>query len=348
MNTSLLAQTTTLDFFARMNQQGVEYALLRNYETYPDFSHDVDLVVRWSDLSRWRAITQACAADHGWDVLTECDHWARSSSREHTIQARRFYTIDRPQYLHIDAFHSFVVLGLPLVAEDVLLRDRVWDERGFYRINECVENFYRLMQIARLAPKGQSTERVERYRQRVLTFLKTASNFSDVAASLEFPEISKALVFLESGDIRSFKKEIDRQKRRWLIGTASSRPFSAGKMIFHRMQDYLRLFWLRPCGFEIPVFAPDATHRERLERIMSYLVDTNLIPLFSSSTVSRERRRIKERGGIVLEMGPRERAQVVVDPSADDPQIIAALTTLIVERHPRVWSRSESKPHEND
>lgn len=339
-----LQGATVIDFFLRMNREEIDYAVLRNYELYPKFGHDIDLVVRWRDLPRWKAAAKSCAIDHGWSALTECDHWARSSSREHNIQALRFYSTDPLQYLQIDAFHAFLVLGLPLVDEDVLLKGRVWDNRGFYRIHEQTENFGRLFQIAKLARSGgrqETIERIERYRQRVLSFLEAGNDFSKLGASLGFPKVMAAVAFLRSGDIRSFQREIDRQKRAWFIGRVISGPLRACKMIFDRVVDYLRLFWLRPCGFAIRAFASDAAQRERLERMARQLTDANVISLFTSSTDSSERRKVKERAGIVLEWVPKESAQIVMDEQADEQKIMATLLTLIIERHRRVWDGRE-------
>jgi hypothetical protein len=336
---------TAIDFFARMNAEGVDYALLRNYEHFPKFHHDLDLVVRWSDLPRWRSVAKSCAIDHGWSVLTECDHWACSSSREHTLQALRFYSTNPPRYLHIDAFHAFLVLGLPLVDEEALLRERTWDTRGFYRINESIENFDRLLQIASVAGKSEkpeTLEKIERYRQRVLSFLEAGNDFLDLAAAIGFPKIADSLVLLRSCDVQSFKREIDRQKRAWLIRRVLSHPFGASKMIFDRFVDHLRLFWIRPCGFTIRAFASNEAQRERLEQIMRRLVDANVIFLFTSSTDSSERRRVKERAGIVLDWVSMKSAQIVMDGQADEQGIIAKLLALIIERHPRVWDGRET------
>jgi hypothetical protein len=336
---------TVIDFFSMLNREEVDYALLRNYELYPYFGHDIDLVVRWSDLPRWMAAAKSCAMDHGWKVLTECDHWARSSSREHTIQILRYYSANPQQYLQIDAFHSFLVLGLPLADEDILLRERIWDNRGFYRIDEHIENFGRLLQIAKLAGwsgGGETAEKIERYRQRVLSFLETGNDLSQLAAGLGFPKISAALVLLRSGDIQSFKKEIDRQKRAWLFRGLLSRPLRTSRMIFDRSVDYLRLYWLRPCGFAVRVFASNEAQRERLEQILRQLTEANLIILFTSSSDSSERRMVRERGGVVLEWVSRESAQIVIDELSNEQTIMNALLTLIIERHPRVWDQRDT------
>ena len=186
---SEMQDATVTDFFSRMNREQVEYAVMRNYEAYPMFGHDIDIVVRWSDLHRWKEIATACAADHGWSVLTECDHWARSSSPEHAIHVLRFYSVNPRQYLQIDAFHSFLSLGLALFDEDALLRDRIRDGRGFYRINEAVENCIRLFQIAKLAGIKGTEEKLARYMDRALGILEEYAGPRELCAEFRVSQI---------------------------------------------------------------------------------------------------------------------------------------------------------------
>lgn len=332
-------EATVVEFFARMNAQGVEYALLRNYEQYPKFGHDVDLIVRWDHLPRWKAIAKSCADDFGWSALTDCDHWAQSSSREHCIQALRFYTLDSEQYLEFDAFHSLLVLGLPFVGEDSVLRGRVWDERGFYRIDEHLENLFRLLQIARLAGISGTAEKLERYRLRALSFWSVAGNLSESAAGLGLPNLAQAVEYLAAGDMQSFKTQIDRQKRIWWIRWLLAHPFRGIKIMFDRFADYLRLFWLRPCGFKVRVFARTIDDRKRLEQMMARFMGTNFIHAFTASRNLRKRRWVLERGGIVVNWTPADRAQVAIGTEAGDRPAKEELVKMIIDRHHRITDR---------
>jgi hypothetical protein len=330
---------TVTDFFARMNAECVDYALLRNHERYPHFGHDIDLIVRWSDLPRWRSIARSCAADHGWSALTECDHWAQSGSREHAIHILRFYSMSPPKYLQIDAFHSFPLLGLPLVDEDALLRERVWDGRGFYRIDERLENFFRLFQIARLAGYSGTEERLKKYGRRALRFWDESGDLRDFGAGMGMPDLASVLEPLRKDDFRCFKRRVDRQKRRWWIRKMITRPWHGSKLIVDRFADYLRLFWLRPCGFTVRAFAPSEEQRDRMEEIGKRLVRANLVAEFSVGGSRKVRRRVLERGGIVLAWAPAERAEVTLDAAVSDERVIAQLLTLVLERHPRILDR---------
>ena len=333
---------TVRDFFSRLNGEGICYAVLRNYELYPDFGHDIDLIVRWKDLSRLKVAAESCAKDHGWSTLTECDHWARSFSREHTIQILRFFSLDPLLYLQIDAFHSLLVLGLPLFDEDALLRDRFEDIRGFYRINEGVESFFRLMQIAKLSGQRSAAEKLKRYTERALLFWNRIQDPSLFAASVGFPDISPALAYLRSGNLALFKREMDRQKRAWLVERTSTHPFQTGRKLVSRCLDYAHNLWLRPCGFVVRAFAEDETQRDRFEQILRSFVENNIIATFTMSREFKQRQRVRARGGVIAEWTSLENADILVDRRTDGRDISSALLTLIIERHSAIFDQRKA------
>lgn len=331
-----MQEATAVDFFSRMDAEGVDYAVLRNYELYPQFGHDIDLVVRRRDLSKWRDIAKSCAKNHGWMALTECGHWARSSSGEHNIHILRFYSADPLRYLQMDAFHSLLILGVPLFDEDTLLRERIRDHRGFYRIDERIENFYRFVQIAKLAGMRGTEEKLERYSRRALSFWEETPDLTAFAEAAGFPYIWTAFDHLRSGDFERFKSELDRQKRAWLLGRVHSEPIRTGRMIFDRVVDCLRLFWLRPCGFDIRAFASDEGQRKRLKETLEKLTRANVITSFTLSRGFKERQRARERGGITVDWAPAKRANIIMGCEADEQSAMNALLKLIIERHPRL------------
>jgi hypothetical protein len=345
MNATGLAQATALDFFARMNEQGIEYAVLRNYEQYPRFGHDIDLVVRWSHLPRWRQIAKACASDHAWGALTECDHWAQSSCREHTIQILRFYRqssrdYSQIDYLQIDAFHAHLVNSLPLFDEDALLGERILDERGFYRIGERAENFFRLLQIARLASISGAHAKVETYRSRALAFWTEARDFSGYSAKLGFPCMTEAMRDLEAGDLLSYKRRVDSQKRAWWAAKMLAHPLRGSRMLLNRLVDYARLFYFRPCGFTILVSA-SAEQRALLDAALKQLADANLVPLYTLGGSRRQQRQSMERGGIAVTWDSEQRAALILNSDAREEDIMWKIVSMLIERHPRILDRRE-------
>ena len=332
---------TAVEFFRRMNAQQVEYALLRNYEQYPSFGHDIDLILRWNDLPKWKAVAKSCAEDFGWSALTECDHWARSSCREHTIQILRFYATSPLRYLQIDAFHAMPVNGLPLFDEDALLCGRISDDRGFFRIDERMENFFRLFQISSLAGVAGAEEKLELYRERALSFWSAAGDLDRYGASAGFSGMEAAVEHLRAGDLRSFRLKINRQKRAWWRSRMFSHPWRGSTLILNRFADYMRLFWLRPCGFTVRVSAPARQHG-MVDAIMRRLVGANFIRGYTVGRQHEKRQQVMERGGIAVKWASAERADVILDGDADEERVSARLVTLILERHPRILDRRQA------
>ncbi len=168
--------------FERLEQSGLRYVILRNYEQLfdgpsqnPGQAHgqatDIDLVIATGDIPRWRKIAVSLAEDFGWDALTECDHFTQSHKHEHHIEIFRYYSHGDQCFLQVDLFHSYLIWGLPFLTEDELLTGRVSDQqRGLTRIDPVKENTFRLLQIQGLIGYKHSTAKIARYRDRILRF----------------------------------------------------------------------------------------------------------------------------------------------------------------------------------
>jgi len=331
-----LKLSTTLDIIGQMNRENIQYAVLRNYEEYPEFGHDIDLVVSMKDLSRWAGIVRECALANGWSAVTMCEHWAQSTFPEHTIQILRLYTESPVQFLQIDAFHSFLIVGCPLFDEATLLRGRVWDERGFYRIDEEAENVIRLLQIAKLVGRDGPSKKVERYRNRLLAFTerREGNPFPSIESSLS--PLSVPLSLLKSGRLQRFKAELNKRKVGWLTRRMIADPLHISKLVMARLMDYGRMISMRPCGFVIHVWASDMGQRERLEIATAKLVNAHVVPLFSASRKKKVRRKVKSLGGVVFDYVSRDNAEMVIDRETADDEIEGALLHRMIERHPKI------------
>src|SRR5947209_15708433 len=86
------------DLFQRLEESGIRYVILRNYEQLFDGAGDsasqatdIDLVIASEDIPKWRKIAAQFAADGEWDALTECSHFRQSRERAHHIEIFRFY-----------------------------------------------------------------------------------------------------------------------------------------------------------------------------------------------------------------------------------------------------------------
>lgn len=118
-------------------------------------------------------------------------------------------------------------------------------------------------------------------------------------------------------------------------------PWRGSKAIFNRFADYMRLFYLRPCGFVVRVSAV-AAQRERLSAIMGRLVVANLIPAYTADGSTKKRRQVIERGGIVVKWENAEGADLILDDKTNDETVMARLVAAIVDRHGRILDLREN------
>ncbi len=73
-----------------MDKCSLQYAILRNYENYPSFGNDLDMVVDKRDVPKWREIAVKTASQEGWDNVTECHHWSDQTLDHLNIEVFRF------------------------------------------------------------------------------------------------------------------------------------------------------------------------------------------------------------------------------------------------------------------
>jgi len=243
------ANATRLVFEA-LAQSGIAYAVLRNYEQFPDFGHDVDLVL--PDVPAWRLLLTQLAAVHRWKAVYECSHWAQSAYAAHRIDVFRIYTADWLDYLQIDCFHSFPLYGLALFSQEALLAGRFYDERGFWRINPDVESVFRLLQIHQLRRRNQP-EKVARYGQRVLQHAAERGDaFETFLVAVLGAGGKRALQALKAGRWEAFHRAMRQAKWWYFLTHGSRRPLVHGGELLARLLDRLSIQFLSPCGNMVP------------------------------------------------------------------------------------------------
>ena len=99
-----LPEKTAIELFQRLEDQRIRYAVLRNHENFPQFGHDIDLVMHPDDFPRWQQLAVQLAQNQQWQALTYCSHWAQSATPHHCIQVYRFYNQNPLVYLQVDIY----------------------------------------------------------------------------------------------------------------------------------------------------------------------------------------------------------------------------------------------------
>ncbi len=342
-------EATVVALFHDLETAAVRHALLRNYEAFPRFHHDVDLVMDSRDIPKWRKIAIAAANREGWDVLTECDHFALSPIREHNIEVFRFYRISPPGYLQVDLFHGFLVWGLPLFNETALLENRErLQNQPFTTIDRVIENLFRLLQIEKLAGHRRGLDKAEKYRDRVLQFCGSREESLRRAVREAFGQTGlRALTHLQNGDMSAFGKAMRRGKLRFVLRHTAKHPFRAIKTLVARLKDQSRIRRTRQCGFVLRICAPDIALQKRLFDTLDALVQSNVLHEWTADAAWEPKtpgleRDVMLRCGLVVKWG-KAREDTVLDLGsiASDDDLATQIMEHLIDRH-RVLSRREA------
>lgn len=322
-----------------LETEKIPYAILRNYENFPEFEHDVDLVIHKGDLDKWRKIAIAVGKKGKWDVITECDHWAQSRIAEHNIEIFRFYRRSPISYLQVDIFHGFLVWGLPLLKQQQMLQQRKYHASGFFQqLDPFQENIFRILQIYSLMNKGSSQEKIASYQSKILNFYEVnAEKFCKLIKD-HFSEFGiRGINALQTADINSFATNIRLAKMYFFAKYLLRHPLGSAYNIFERVKDYLCLFITRQCGFPLQVHAPDEDGRLLLKEVLNLLTEKKVLYGWTDKNSARKKttwqeRKLMERGGIVIKWVTANLADFDVTQLHDQKKITTALLQLLISR----------------
>jgi len=347
---STTIENTVVGLFHALEARAVRYAVLRNYEMFPALQAgdaaaphtDIDLVVDSRDLEEFRLVLAEMAQENGWDVLTECDHWAQSKIRHHNIEVFRFCRADPLEYLQVDVFHSVLVWGLPLFDEQQMLEGRIYDcERGLTRLDPVKENLHRMLQVHGLYP-GAKRKR-KRYREKVLAFRAANRESFDRNLRAVFSRFGvRAAEALERNDTLSFQRNM-RLGRNWFAKRFALRHIrSVPAYLFCRLRENMQRYYTRQCGAVIRTAVRDEAQRLMVRNIMDDLVRSSFMDEWreheDGGRVSFRDRLEMEQGALILEWCKRGRADLDLSGFHDRSQIVKAILSAFVQRHKRLYA----------
>lgn len=341
-STMNLVEETTLALFKALGESNIRYAVLRNYENFPAFGHDIDLVIHHDDLEDWRCLLQDLAQSKSWDVLTECKHYALSQALAHRIEIFHLYTHSPLAHLQIDVFHGMLILGVPLFREADLLAERGWHEtHQFYYLDPLKEQLARVFQIHSLLSSSAAQEKVTRYRQKILQFCENPEQKDQLFALFKryFPQSGpEGLSFLLTGDLSRFQASLSGLKRSFLLSRFFRQPGSTLQVFLHRLQDQWMTYVQNPCGFALPLGGFSEKQCQLVKEALDYLVSHNVLSCwtdkgFYQTGFSRKERKVMERSGMVLKASMPQNDLVNFVPLDTLEETIVQILNLLIHRH---------------
>jgi hypothetical protein len=340
--------------FERLEQSGLRYVILRNYEQLCDApapqhgqATDIDLVIATEDVPRWRSIAISLADDLGWDALTECDHFTQSRKHEHHIEIFRYYRYPDQCFLQVDVFHSYLIWGLPFANEQELLEGRVSDrERRLTRIDPVKENTFRLLQIQGLIGHQHSLAKIARYRDRILRFdQEHREEFRRFLYRNFGTHSERILDALASQDWARYRKHMRIGKALFWMRFASRKPMHAAQFLAARLVESRKRYLARPCGGLVKVYVEDTRARDRVVAILSNLKRLNFIDqwheISSGARLDKEALIIREQGGLLIQWTQLGQADLRVTSEVSCTSIWQFIVNLLVRQHAALFRRAD-------
>lgn len=332
--------------FEGLNAADIRYALLRNYEAYPRFGNDVDLVIDPRDLEELRQVAAAAAGRAGFDAVTACGHWAQSGEPVQDFWMFRFYRLRDLAFIKLDAFFGHVVAGQPFLDAAALLAGSRLAPCGRFRIVDPRHGeLWRMMQLAAEAARAPSNPRVAHYRAQILACATAAPGFAALVADRLGPDGARALAALEANELPHFGRSMRRARRLLLLRLFAQSPPAFLRRVFRRVSGVLRTRFVDPCGFTLRIAAEtgDDSGRARLTRALDRLQAADFVRHVritgaGAGTLSRrERLHVLHLSGVVVELvSPGGEADLDLAAFADEADLSTALAWRIVDRHPRI------------
>ena len=332
--------------FEQLDNAGLRWAVLRNYERLPDREvgdgqlTDLDLVVHNDDLPRFRAILIDVARECGWEALTECDHYSQSPVAHHRIQVFRFYRAEPFDFLQIDVFHAFVVLGLPLLDEAQLLEGRRLDApRGLYRIDPLKENVYRLIQIEAVLHSRRNAAKRQRYARRLKACCWQRPAEVSAALTRYFSLFAAAAAgALCRDDPRGFSWNMRLARLHFLLRAAARSPLRTISFLRARRAENRLRFETRTCGTELRAWVPGEAEHWILSDVLDLFVKRNALDEWAelppdAPPLSAHHRGVLEQGGLLVRWTAEDRADLRIPRGANRDRVARELMAFLVRRH---------------
>ena len=347
--------------FERLEESGLRYVILRNYEQLCDGAPegdrqpqgqatDIDLVIATEDIPRWRKIAVSLANDFGWDALTECDHFTQSRKHAHDIEIFRYYRHADQCFLQVDLFHSYLIWGLPFLNEGDLLEGRVADQRrGLTRIDPVKENTFRLLQIQGLIGYQHSGVKITRYRDRILRFdQEHGQEFREFLNHHFRGHAGEILDALAREDWARYRKTMRKAKARFWMGFASRKPLQAVGFLAARVIESRKRYLARPCGPVVKAHVEDARARDRFIAILNSMKRLNFIDQWHErrpgALFEKEALVIREQGGLLIQWTGPKQADLNVTSALSCNAIWRFLVDLLVGQHAPLFLRDTAPP----
>lgn len=138
-----------LNLFNKINENMLDYAILRNYENYPRFDGDIDIAINFKDINRFNELCVEFTKNLNWDYAI--NRTSQTGNLLHTyVSDYIFINFTNLVFIQISISNGVHILGIPILNETTLLKNKSSNKiKGFYHIDSTHENLTYLLKIGK-------------------------------------------------------------------------------------------------------------------------------------------------------------------------------------------------------
>lgn len=132
---------------SRLNRYGVSYCIARNYQNHPNYRGDLDLFVCKEDVSRVGKIVMQLCKEYEGVLLLQSYQFSTLVTDTQKIFVFYILDINNGKLYQLDLFMGFSLWGVCVLDSKNIIKNRIWDKYGFFRMAPNQELLIKYFQL---------------------------------------------------------------------------------------------------------------------------------------------------------------------------------------------------------
>lgn len=236
----------TVSFIIKeFNNKNINYAIARNYETFPLFKSDLDIFYE-NELEKIKRILVKAAKKFKWKYLIYDFSKSQNFLSKNKIETFYFFNLDNNNFFQIDFFKSLIIFGANYFQFNN--KSFISHKNKFNILPTNISHTYHLFQISSLLnSNNKNKKKINKYKKNFLSL-----KFEDIYKKNIYFEKSllKLIIFnLKRKNFFLFKFHVNIYKSLILFNFYLKNPIRIYE-IFYRMYEYYLIYYKQPTGYK--------------------------------------------------------------------------------------------------
>lgn len=276
-------------FFNTLNANEIDYFILRNFENFPNFKHDIDIYIKKNQIKALETILvrEFIHNDYFIGFKNSFNH---SIYDDHNIRIYRIFNYETFECIQIDIFFGFSIFGQKLIKFEEIENSFEY----FKNIKILKNEFSALIAFFQIVSKFENDSKFENYKNKIFSSKDFVTNFL-LNRKVDINLINNYFESIECKNERRSISQLKKIKISLLTYKFKSDKKNSLKRFLHKCLSLIYIWILDRYGAIL--FRIDRNNLEILESLLKQ----GIIPSINIFTLNLKRLlKIQERGGIFL------------------------------------------------